>query len=376
MNKLKDPRLIAAIIVVVAIACAAGFMAYKYYTGEDYLYSKICQDFDEGKWQEVVDTYPKVEWDDKFCSLNRAEALTRVAESYYHLGQYAKGREAVEEVLGMGSEAKLRVIEPWMAEHQLYGDMAAIIPLDLPAAATLFAHRNKNDVYRAMAIFFDKQDWEAMNRMRYANEGYHQLALLHRPEFSEHSSDLRRDLIYNELLECELAPEFAIEYGDAALIDFSAMPLSERLDKAENAYRLAMTNYPYKKAEIETRLKYVDMLRNDMNTDPAKVKGDEREHPWLLENYAFHIGRRSDCNLWHYSPGNLPEDNSVGIIGSFEGSENRRNIYIGRIKMTWNGDTYRPLIADSCLMFEIEPYRGIYNVREIDGKTINWRNQQ
>lgn len=376
MNKLKDPRLIAAIIVVVAIASAAGFMAFKYYTGEDYLYSKICQDFDEGKWQEVVDTYPKVEWDDKFCSLNRAEALARVAESYYHLGQYAKGREAVEEVLGMGSEAKLRVIEPWMAEHQLYGDMAEIIPTDLPAAARIFARRNKNDVYRAMAIFFDKQDWEAMNRMRYANEGYHQLALLHRPEFSEHSSDLRRDLIYNELLECELAPEFAIEYGDAALIDFSDMPLNERLDKAENAYRLALANYPYKKAEIETRLKYVDMLRNDMNTDPAKVKGDEREHPWLLENYAFHIGRRSDCNLWHYSPGNLPEDNSVGIIGSFEGSENRRNVYIGRIKMTWNGDTYRPLIADSCLMFEIEPYRGIYNVREIDGKTINWRNQQ
>ena len=351
-------------------------MAYKHYTGEDYLYSKICQDFDEGKCQEVVDTYPKVEWDDKFCSLNRAEALARVAESYYHLGQYAKGREAVEEVLGMGSEAKLRVIEPWMAEHQLYGDMAEIIPTDLPAAARIFARRNKNDVYRAMAIFFDKQDWEAMNRMRYANEGYHQLALLHRPEFSEHSSDLRRDLIYNELLECELAPEFAIEYGDAALIDFSDMPLSERLDKAENAYRLALANYPYKKAEIETRLKYVDMLRNDMNTDPAKVKGDEREHPWLLENYAFHIGRRSDCNLWHYSPGNLPEDNSVGIIGSFEGSENRRNVYIGRIKMTWNGDTYRPLIADTCLMFEIEPYRGIYNVREIDGKTINWRNQQ
>lgn len=376
MNKLKDPRLIAAIIVVVAIASAAGFMAYKHYTGEDYLYSKICQDFDEEKWQEVVDTYPKVEWDDKFCSLNRAEALARVAESYYHLGQYAKGREAVEEVLGMGSEAKLRVIEPWMAEHQLYGDMAEIIPTDLPAAARIFARRNKNDVYRAMAIFFDKQDWEAMNRMRYANEGYHQLALLHRPEFSEHSSDLRRDLIYNELLECELAPEFAIEYGDAALIDFSDMPLSERLDKAENAYRLALANYPYKKAEIETRLKYVDMLRNDMNTDPAKVKGDEREHPWLLENYAFHIGRRSDCNLWHYSPGNLPEDNSVGIIGSFEGSENRRNVYIGRIKMTWNGDTYRPLIADTCLMFEIEPYRGIYNVREIDGKTINWRNQQ
>lgn len=351
-------------------------MAYKHYTGEDYLYSKICQDFDEEKWQEVVDTYPKVEWDDKFCSLNRAEALTRLAESYYHLGQYAKGREAVEEVLGMGSEAKLRVIEPWMAEHQLYGDMAEIIPTDLPAAARIFARRNKNDVYRAMAIFFDKQDWEAMNRMRYANEGYHQLALLHRPEFSEHSSDLRRDLIYNELLECELAPEFAIEYGDAALIDFSEMPLSERLDKAENAYRLALANYPYKKAEIETRLKYVDMLRSDMNTDPAKVKGDEREHPWLLENYAFHIGRRSDCNLWHYSPGNLPEDNSVGIIGSFEGSENRRNVYIGRIKMTWNGDTYRPLIADTCLMFEIEPYRGIYNVREIDGKTINWRNQQ
>lgn len=376
MNKLKDPKLIAAIIVIVAIACATGFMAYKHYTGEDYLYSKICQDFDEGKWQEVVDTYPKVEWDDKFCSLNRAEALACVAESYYHLGQYAKGREAVEEVLGMGSEAKLRVIEPWMAEHQLYGDMAEIIPTDLPAAARIFARRNKNDVYRAMAIFFDKQDWEAMNRMRYANEGYHQLALLHRPEFSEHSSDLRRDLIYNELLECELAPEFAIEYGDAALIDFSEMPLSERLDKAENAYRLALANYPYKKAEIETRLKYVDMLRSDMNTDPAKVKGDEREHPWLLENYAFHIGRRSDCNLWHYSPGNLPEDNSVGIIGSFEGSENRRNVYIGRIKMTWNGDTYRPLIADSCLMFEIEPYRGIYNVREIDGKTINWRNQQ
>ena len=376
MNKLKDPKLIAAIIVVVAIACATGFMAYKHYTGEDYLYSKICQDFDEGKCQEVVDTYPKVEWDDKFCSLNRAEALARVAESYYHLGQYAKGREAVEEVLGMGSEAKLRVIEPWMAEHQLYGDMAEIIPTDLPAAARVFARRNKNDVYRAMAIFFDKQDWEAMNRMRYANEGYHQLALLHRPEFSEHSSDLRRDLIYNELLECELAPEFAIEYGDAALIDFSDMPLSERLDKAENAYRLALANYPYKKAEIETRLKYVDMLRNDMNTDPAKVKGDEREHPWLLENYAFHIGRRSDCNLWHYSPGNLPEDNSVGIIGSFEGCENRRNVYIGRIKMTWNGDTYRPLIADTCLMFEIEPYRGIYNVREIDGKTINWRNQQ
>ncbi len=376
MNKLKDPKLIAAIIVVVAIASAAGFMAFKYYTGEVYLYSKICQDFDEEKWQEVVDTYPKVEWDDKFCSLNRAEALARVAESYYHLGQYAKGREAVEEVLGMGSEAKLRVIEPWMAEHQLYGDMAEIIPTDLPAAARIFARRNKNDVYRAMAIFFDKQDWEAMNRMRYANEGYHQLALLHRPEFSEHSSDLRRDLIYNELLECELAPEFAIEYGDAALIDFSDMPLSERLDKAENAYRLALANYPYKKAEIETRLKYVDMLRNDMNTDPAKVKGDEREHPWLLENYAFHIGRRSDCNLWHYSPGNLPEDNSVGIIGSFEGSENRRNVYIGRIKMTWNGDTYRPLIADTCLMFEIEPYRGIYNVREIDGKTINWRNQQ
>ncbi|MEZ3577755.1 MAG: hypothetical protein K1W01_09710 [Muribaculaceae bacterium] len=376
MNKLKDPKLIAAIIVVVAIACATGFMAYKHYTGEDYLYSKICQDFDEGKCQEVVDTYPKVEWDDKFCSLNRAEALARVAESYYHLGQYAKGREAVEEVLGMGSEAKLRVIEPWMAEHQLYGDMAEIIPTDLPAAARIFARRNKNDVYRAMAIFFDKQDWEAMNRMRYANEGYHQLALLHRPEFSEHSSDLRRDLIYNELLECELAPEFAIEYGDAALIDFSDMPLSERLDKAENAYRLALANYPYKKAEIETRLKYVDMLRNDMNTDPAKVKGDEREHPWLLENYAFHIGRRSDCNLWHYSPGNLPEDNSVGIIGSFEGCENRRNVYIGRIKMTWNGDTYRPLIADTCLMFEIEPYRGIYNVREIDGKTINWRNQQ
>ena len=376
MNKLKDPKLIAAIIVVVAIASAAGFMAFKYYTGEVYLYSKICQDFDEEKGQEVVDTYPKVEWDDKFCSLNRAEALARVAESYYHLGQYAKGREAVEEVLGMGSEAKLRVIEPWMAEHQLYGDMAEIIPTDLPAAARIFARRNKNDVYRAMAIFFDKQDWEAMNRMRYANEGYHQLALLHRPEFSEHSSDLRRDLIYNELLECELAPEFAIEYGDAALIDFSDMPLSERLDKAENAYRLALANYPYKKAEIETRLKYVDMLRNDMNTDPAKVKGDEREHPWLLENYAFHIGRRSDCNLWHYSPGNLPEDNSVGIIGSFEGSENRRNVYIGRIKMTWNGDTYRPLIADTCLMFEIEPYRGIYNVREIDGKTINWRNQQ
>ncbi len=376
MNKLKDPKLIAAIIVVVAIASAAGFMAFKYYTGEVYLYSKICQDFDEEKWQEVVDTYPKVEWDDKFCSLNRAEALARVAESYYHLGQYAKGREAVEEVLGMGSEAKLRVIEPWMAEHQLYGDMAEIIPTDLPAAARIFARRNKNDVYRAMAIFFDKQDWEAMNRMRYANEGYHQLALLHRPEFSEHSSDLRRDLIYNELLECELAPEFAIEYGDAALIDFSDMPLNERLDKAENAYRLALANYPYKKAEIETRLKYVDMLRNDMNTDPAKVKGDEREHAWLLENYAFHIGRRSDCNLWHYSPGNLPEDNSVGIIGSFEGSENRRNVYIGRIKMTWNGDTYRPLIADSCLMFEIEPYRGIYNVREIDGKTINWRNQQ
>ena len=376
MNKLKDPKLIAAIIVVVAIACATGFMAYKHYTGEDYLYSKICQDFDEGKCQEVVDTYPKVEWDDKFCSLNRAEALARVAESYYHLGQYAKGREAVEEVLGMGSEAKLRVIEPWMAEHQLYGDMAEIIPTDLPAAARIFARRNKNDVYRAMAIFFDKQDWEAMNRMRYANEGYHQLALLHRPEFSEHPSDLRRDLIYNELLECELAPEFAIEYGDAALIDFSDMPLSERLDKAENAYRLALANYPYKKAEIETRLKYVDMLRNDMNTDPAKVKGDEREHPWLLENYAFHIGRRSDCNLWHYSPGNLPEDNSVGIIGSFEGCENRRNVYIGRIKMTWNGDTYRPLIADTCLMFEIEPYRGIYNVREIDGKTINWRNQQ
>lgn len=376
MNKLKDPKLIAAIIVVVAIACATGFMAYRHYTGEDYLYSKICQDFDEGKCQEVVDTYPKVEWDDKFCSLNRAEALARVAESYYHLGQYAKGREAVEEVLGMGSEAKLRVIEPWMAEHQLYGDMAEIIPTDLPAAARIFARRNKNDVYRAMAIFFDKQDWEAMNRMRYANEGYHQLALLHRPEFSEHSSDLRRDLIYNELLECELAPEFAIEYGDAALIDFSDMPLSERLDKAENAYRLALANYPYKKAEIETRLKYVDMLRNDMNTDPAKVKGDEREHPWLLENYAFHIGRRSDCNLWHYSPGNLPEDNSVGIIGSFEGCENRRNVYIGRIKMTWNGDTYRPLIADTCLMFEIEPYRGIYNVREIDGKTINWRNQQ
>ena len=376
MNKLKDPKLIAAIIVVVAIACATGFMAYKHYTGEDYLYSKICQDFDEGKCQEVVDTYPKVEWDDKFCSLNRAEALARVAESYYHLGQYAKGREAVEEVLGMGSEAKLRVIEPWMAEHQLYGDMAEIIPTDLPAAARIFARRNKNDVYRAMAIFFDKQDWEAMNRMRYANEGYHQLALLHRPEFSEHSSDLRRDLIYNELLECELAPEFAIEYGDAALIDFSDMPLSERLDKAENAYRLALANYPYKKAEIETRLKYVDMLRNDMNTDPAKVKGDEREHPWLLENYAFHIGRRSDCNLWHYSPGNLPEDNSVGIIGSFEGCENRRNVYIGRIKMTWNGDTYRPLIADTCLMFEIEPYRGIYNVRGIDGKTINWRNQQ
>ena len=376
MNKLKDPKLIAAIIVVVAIACATGFMAYKHYTGEDYLYSKICQDFDEGKCQEVVDTYPKVEWDDKFCSLNRAEALARVAESYYHLGQYAKGREAVEEVLGMGSEAKLRVIEPWMAEHQLYGDMAEIIPTDLPAAARIFARRNKNDVYRAMAIFFDKQDWEAMNRMRYANEGYHQLALLHRPEFSEHSSDLRRDLIYNELLECELAPEFAIEYGDAALIDFSDMPLSERLDKAENAYRLALANYPYKKAEIETRLKYVDMLRNDMNTDPAKVKGDEREHPWLLENYAFHIGRRSDCNLWHDSPGNLPEDNSVGIIGSFEGCENRRNVYIGRIKMTWNGDTYRPLIADTCLMFEIEPYRGIYNVREIDGKTINWRNQQ
>ena len=376
MNKLKDPKLIAAIIVVVAIACATGFMAYKHYTGEDYLYSKICQDFDEGKCQEVVDTYPKVEWDDKFWSLNRAEALARVAESYYHLGQYAKGREAVEEVLGMGSEAKLRVIEPWMAEHQLYGDMAEIIPTDLPAAARIFARRNKNDVYRAMAIFFDKQDWEAMNRMRYANEGYHQLALLHRPEFSEHSSDLRRDLIYNELLECELAPEFAIEYGDAALIDFSDMPLSERLDKAENAYRLALANYPYKKAEIETRLKYVDMLRNDMNTDPAKVKGDEREHPWLLENYAFHIGRRSDCNLWHYSPGNLPEDNSVGIIGSFEGCENRRNVYIGRIKMTWNGDTYRPLIADTCLMFEIEPYRGIYNVREIDGKTINWRNQQ
>ena len=376
MNKLKDPKLIAAIIVVVAIACATGFMAYKHYTGEDYLYSKICQDFDEGKCQEVVDTYPTVEWDDKFCSLNRAEALARVAESYYHLGQYAKGREAVEEVLGMGSEAKLRVIEPWMAEHQLYGDMAEIIPTDLPAAARIFARRNKNDVYRAMAIFFDKQDWEAMNRMRYANEGYHQLALLHRPEFSEHSSDLRRDLIYNELLECELAPEFAIEYGDAALIDFSDMPLSERLDKAENAYRLALANYPYKKAEIETRLKYVDMLRNDMNTDPAKVKGDEREHPWLLENYAFHIGRRSDCNLWHYSPGNLPEDNSVGIIGSFEGCENRRNVYIGRIKMTWNGDTYRPLIADTCLMFEIEPYRGIYNVREIDGKTINWRNQQ
>lgn len=376
MNKLKDPKLIAAIIVVVAIACATGFMAYKHYTGEDYLYSKICQDFDEGKCQEVVDTYPKVEWDDKFCSLNHAEALARVAESYYHLGQYAKGREAVEEVLGMGSEAKLRVIEPWMAEHQLYGDMAEIIPTDLPAAARIFARRNKNDVYRAMAIFFDKQDWEAMNRMRYANEGYHQLALLHRPEFSEHSSDLRRDLIYNELLECELAPEFAIEYGDAALIDFSDMPLSERLDKAENAYRLALANYPYKKAEIETRLKYVDMLRNDMNTDPAKVKGDEREHPWLLENYAFHIGRRSDCNLWHYSPGNLPEDNSVGIIGSFEGCENRRNVYIGRIKMTWNGDTYRPLIADTCLMFEIEPYRGIYNVREIDGKTINWRNQQ
>lgn len=376
MNKLKDPKLIAAIIVVVAIASAAGFMAYKHYTGEDYLYSKICQDFDEEKWQEVVDTYPKVEWDDKFCSLNRAEALTHLAESYYHLGQYAKGREAVEEVLGMGSEAKLRVIEPWMAEHQLYGDMAEIIPTDLPAAARIFARRNKNDVYRAMAIFFDKQDWEAMNLMRYANEGYHQLALLHRPEFSEHSSDLRRDLIYNELLECELAPEFAIEYGDAALIDFSDMPLSERLDKAENAYRLALANYPYKKAEIETRLKYVDMLRNDMNTDPAKVKGDEREHAWLLENYAFHIGRRSDCNLWHYSPGNLPEDNSVGIIGSFEGSENRRNVYIGRIKMTWNDDTYRPLIADTCLMFEIEPYRGIYNVREIDGKTINWRNQQ
>ena len=54
-------------------------MAFKYYTGEDYLYSKICQDFDEGKWQEVVDTYPKVEWDDKFCSLNRAEALAHVA---------------------------------------------------------------------------------------------------------------------------------------------------------------------------------------------------------------------------------------------------------------------------------------------------------
>jgi len=179
-------------------------MAYKHYTGEEYLYGKICQDFDEGKWQEVVDTYPKVEWDDKFCSLNRAEALARVAESYYHLGQYAKGREAVDDALHMGSQAQLKVVEPWMAEHQLYGDMAQIIPTDLPAAARIFARRDKNDVYRAMAIFFDKQDWEAMNRMRYANEGYHQLALLHRSEFSEHSSDLRRDLIYNELLKCEL----------------------------------------------------------------------------------------------------------------------------------------------------------------------------
>jgi len=51
------------------------------------------------------------------------------------------------------------------------------------------------------------------------------------------------------------------------------MPLSERLEKAENAYRLALANYPYKKAEIETRLKYVDMLRSDMNSDPGK---DER----------------------------------------------------------------------------------------------------
>ena len=376
MNKLKDPILIAAIIVVVASACAAGFMTYKYYTGEEYLYSKICKAFDEGKWQEVVDTYPKVEWDDMYCNLKRSEALARVAESYYHLGEYANGREAVDDALNMGSQARIKVVNPWMAEHQLYGDMAEIIPTDLPAAARHFARCDKNDVYRAMAIFFDKQDWEAINFMRYANEGYHLLALLHSPGVSEHKADLRRDLIYNELLECELAPEFAIEYGDAALIDFSSMPLSERLEKAENGYRLALANYPYKKAEIETRLKYVDMLRNDMKTDPGKVKGDESEHLWLLENYAFHIGRRSDCNLWHYSPGNLPEDNSVGIIGSFEGSENRRNVYIGRIKMTWNVDTYRPLIADTCLMFEIEPYRGIYNVREIDGKTINWRNQR
>lgn len=376
MNKLKDPKLIAAIIVVVAIACAAGFMAYKYYTGENYLYSKICQDFDEEKWQEVVDTYPKVEWNDKFCNLNRAEALKRVAESYYHLGQYVEGKEAVEEALDMNTQARIEVVDPWMAEHQLYGDMAEIIPLDLLASAIHFARQDKNNVYRAMAIYFDKQDWKAINRMRYANEGYHQLALLHKPEFAETSFDLRRDLIYDELLKCELAPEFAIEYGDAALIDFSDMPLGERLEKAESAYRLAEAMYPHKKAEIETRLKYVDMLRTDMNTDPGKVKGDTMENSWLLENYSFHIGRRSDCDMWHYTPGNLPEDNSIGIIGSFEGNENRRNVYIGRIKMTWNGDTYRPLIADTCLMFEIEPYRGIYNVREIDGKTINWRNQQ
>ena len=182
-------------------------------------------------------------------------------------------------------------------------------------------------------------------------------------------------MIFNDLLECKLAPEFAVEYGDAAIINMSSMPLDERLDKAETAYRMALEKYPSKKSEIEMRLKYVDMLRNEINIAPNKIDQDEIENAPLLENYAFHVGRRSDSNPWHYSPGTLPEDNSVGVIASFEGSENRRNVYIGRIKTTFNGDTYRPLIADTCLMFEIEPYRGIYNVTEIDGKTINWRNE-
>lgn len=369
ITKLKNNKLVL-ILLATLLVVGAGICTIVYLNTENYKYKKCVKAFENGEWQIVVDTYNSIDWPNKYTDPRRAETAKLATESYYHLGQYQEGITTINRTSEMTERAYKRHIQPWIIERQLFGDLQEIIPQDYVAVAHYYSGTDKAE--QMMSLFFEKEAWSAVFALSRHEDGYYYYIALRHPEAFESPLPTRRASI-SGFLRNDLKPEYALEYGDAALITTADTDLATRVSKASEAYNLALNTYPERENEIRMRLKYVDMLQQEVDNYPSE------EMPIIFIGYApeyvrYHVGRKDPNVPGRYTSYMLPPDHSAGILGSYIGDIHAYNVYVGRIRQNFRGaGSYHPALEDSCLMFEIDPARGIYNVKEIEGASIEWK---
>lgn len=388
----KEKRWIFNVLVIAGIFVGV-FTAVEMrssFHGEEYLSNKVLKLYDEGKYQEAVDAYEKIEWKGpKDHSRHFANIIIPVAVSYSEIGQAEKGRALLDLEIDDFNHyfgAPISNLNPeldfWLSERMLLGDMPELVEMNSRVAGGHYSsfyrdnRISKQERDSILNYLLDKEDWVAVGALTFSEDGFRIWLFLHHidalyslyNEASFNSYFDQRNFVFKDLIKEPTEPLYALEKGDAwLLVQKGDIPLATRLDSAEWNYKYAAAVNPSLADEVALRMKYVDKIKADIALDPASVA---EISDGFSRNFSYHAGRqRSDYDN--------PIVNSVGIAFARDYKrypENSMPAYIGKVtSKEYQGNIIA--INDSALMFDIRPGKA-YDVREVDGKSIVWYSER